>query len=192
MVKYKLTKRGILVVVLLCSFIVLFVVLGAALLKEKPSHNDTADLNIGQNQPSSKPLPEYQPPAQQPEPNMELLKALKTAVYFEPDASSVGNKYYTDLDNFIVSALQYKDINIQIEGNCATLFDNYKDEAHKSANYNLSLLRAQAVANYLKTNGVNSDRLVVIANGSDKPFKDNGTSEGRKTNRRVDIFFVDK
>ncbi|MGB7605505.1 MAG: OmpA family protein [Lutisporaceae bacterium] len=192
MAKYKLTKRGKLVVVLLCSFIVLFVVLGVALIKDKPSRDDTIGSNIEQNQPNSNPQPEYQTPTQQPEPNVELLATLKVAVYFDPDASSVNNKYYTDLDTFIVSALQYKDINIQVEGNCATLFDYYKNEAHKSANYNLSLLRAQAIANYLKTKGVNSDRLVVIANGSDKPFKDNGTAEGRKINRRVDIFFVDK
>lgn len=180
MVKYRLTKRGKLVVVLLCSVIFLFITLGVALVTDKPSSNDIKN----DIKPNNKPLTEYQAPIQKPE--------LKVTVYFDPDASSISNKYYTGLDTFIAAAEQHKDINIQIEGNCATLYKNYTNEAHRSANYNLSLLRAQAIANYFKAKGVNSDRLVIIANGSDKPFKDNSTPEGRKTNRRVDIFFIDK
>ncbi len=184
MVKYKLTNKGKLVVVLFCSIIVLLVILGVAHIMDNPTRDDRVGSNVGQKQTNNQPQPEYQTPIQPPE--------LKVTVYFDPDASSVNDKYYPDLDAFIETALQYKDINIQIEGNCATLFADYKSEAHKLANYNLSLLRGQRIANYLITKGVNSDRIVVISNGSDKPFKDNGTPEGRKINRRVDIFFVDK
>lgn len=60
------------------------------------------------------------------------------------------------------------------------------------AKYNetMSKKRAQSVADYLVESGVNKDAIRVIGRGSAEPLFDNKTLDGRKQNRRVDIFAV--
>jgi outer membrane protein OmpA-like peptidoglycan-associated protein len=194
MVKYRLTKKGKVVVVLLCSFMMLSVTLGVSLSKEKSM--GYADSNLD-NTPA-KPISMTQPPTAakpqtgQAEKSIESVDATKVSIFFDANAVSLSNEYSKDLDAFLKTAAQYEHTKIQIEGNCATLFDNSKSKGQNSANYDLSLRRAQAVADYFKDKGINSDRLVVVANGSEKPLKDNDTPAGREYNRRVDVFFLNK
>lgn len=55
-------------------------------------------------------------------------------------------------------------------------------------NQRLSQARAQAVATYLSTQyGFDRNRFTVVGNGPSKPVADNGTSEGRESNRRTDF-----
>lgn len=198
MVKYKLTKKGKVVVVLLCSFMLLSVTLGVSLSKERPIAYDKGNADTKQNKQVSVPAAKPQPPASvqpekgQAELNAEVLDKLKLSIFFDADAASLEKKYNKELADFIKAAEKYKDAKIQIEGNCATLFDNNKSKDRKSANFYLSLKRAQVIADYLKDKGIPPERIVVVANGSDKPLKDNDTPEGRKYNRRVDVFFLSK
>ena len=57
-------------------------------------------------------------------------------------------------------------------------------EAH---NQKLAEQRAQAVANFIVSQGVDADRLVVEAFGEAQPVATNETDEGRKRNRRVEV-----
>jgi OOP family OmpA-OmpF porin len=57
-------------------------------------------------------------------------------------------------------------------------------------NMGLSKRRAQAVADYLVSTGVNADKLRVIGRGKYEPIASNDTEEGRAQNRRVDIIVV--
>ena len=57
-------------------------------------------------------------------------------------------------------------------------------------NMALSLKRAQSVADYLISTGVNEDQIRVIGRGSKEPIASNETREGRMQNRRVDILVV--
>jgi len=57
-------------------------------------------------------------------------------------------------------------------------------------NQTLSVNRAQAVANYLKSRGVVSARLGVRGYGESAPIATNDTDEGRAQNRRVEIKVV--
>jgi len=57
-------------------------------------------------------------------------------------------------------------------------------EAH---NQTLSENRAQAVADYLISQGIEADRLVVEAYGESRPIATNETDEGRQRNRRVEV-----
>jgi outer membrane protein OmpA-like peptidoglycan-associated protein len=61
-----------------------------------------------------------------------------------------------------------------------------------SAAYNqrLSEQRAQAVANYLTSRGVNNQRLIVTGAGANHPVASNATDAGRAENRRVEITLV--
>ncbi|OEF11837.1 OmpA family protein [Aliivibrio logei] len=54
-------------------------------------------------------------------------------------------------------------------------------------NEGLSMMRAQVVANKLKTLGVNSDSILVSSKGELQPIASNNTIEGRAKNRRVRI-----
>ena len=57
----------------------------------------------------------------------------------------------------------------------------------EAANLALSLVRAQRVADYLVSRGVDDDRLVLSAAGSAEPIADNATRLGRERNRRVEF-----
>lgn len=57
-------------------------------------------------------------------------------------------------------------------------------------NDQLSLKRAQSVADYLVATGANEDAIRVIGRGSREPIASNETLEGRMENRRVDILLV--
>ena len=60
------------------------------------------------------------------------------------------------------------------------------------AGYNkeISRKRAQSVADYLVSSGVKEDAIRVVGRGSAEPLVSNETLDGRKENRRVDIFVV--
>lgn len=59
-----------------------------------------------------------------------------------------------------------------------------------SYNQSLSERRAASVSSYLKTHGVDSRRMITVGMGETRPVADNETSEGRQTNRRVEITMV--
>ncbi|MDF2520249.1 MAG: outer membrane protein OmpA/peptidoglycan-associated protein [Clostridia bacterium] len=198
MVKYRLTKKGKIVTVWLCSFIILSVTLGVSLSKVSSMSNgynsaDSAKSDIlSKPQPVPEPVVPAEPQKEQSEISAEQLEKLKFSIFFNADAASVETNSYSDLEALTKAALQYENANIQIEGNCATIYGKNQSKAQRTANYNLSLKRAQAVAEHLKDKGINPDRLIVTANGSDKPLKDNDNPAGRVFNRRVDVFFVNK
>ena len=186
MIKYRLTKKGKIVVVTFCTFIVICFSLGIFFSnKDATSYYDYSSPNSENQQLATKPKP---PPISVDE--EEPLEKFKLAVYFEANMISYDAKQNDALNIFSEAALKYKDVQIQIEGNCATLFPS--NSKHKPINYNLSKLRAQTIANYLEAKGVNAERLIIVANGSDKPLQDNSSPKGRKFNRRVDVFFVNK
>jgi outer membrane protein OmpA-like peptidoglycan-associated protein len=186
MIKYRLTKKGKIVVVAFCTFIVLCISVGIFFSnKDATNYNNYITPNSENQQPASEPKP---PPISVDE--EEPLEKLKLAVYFEANMIDYDSKQNDALNIFSEAALKYDTIQIQIEGNCATLFPS--SNKHKPVNYNLSKLRAQTIADYLKAKGINSERLIIVANGSDKPLQDNSSPKGRKFNRRVDVFFVNK
>ena len=57
----------------------------------------------------------------------------------------------------------------------------------EAANLALSMTRAQRVADYLVSRGVDEDRLLLSAAGSVDPIADNATRLGRERNRRVEF-----
>ncbi len=61
-----------------------------------------------------------------------------------------------------------------------------------SATYNMGLSerRAQSAANFLGSQGIASDRLIVEGRGLTEPIADNDTDEGRALNRRVEILIL--
>jgi outer membrane protein OmpA-like peptidoglycan-associated protein/ABC-type nitrate/sulfonate/bicarbonate transport system substrate-binding protein len=72
---------------------------------------------------------------------------------------------------------------IRIEGNTDNVGDN-------EWNRKLSKRRAQAIADYLISRGVDATRIVARGNGAGKPIASNKTTEGRARNRRTDVLFI--
>lgn len=65
--------------------------------------------------------------------------------------------------------------------------DSTGDEGH---NMNLSLARADSVAEYLISTGANADVIETLGLGPHSPIASNDTREGRMQNRRVDIYAI--
>ena len=63
------------------------------------------------------------------------------------------------------------------------VFDHYH-------NNKLSRKRAEAVVNYLKTNGVESFRLTMDYKGESAPFVPNSSENNKQLNRRVEIIIT--
>jgi len=59
---------------------------------------------------------------------------------------------------------------------------------HTIANFNISLLRANAVASALIQNGVPAERLIVDAVGDTQPLYSEAMPSGEHANRRTEIF----
>ncbi len=67
------------------------------------------------------------------------------------------------------------------------IFGHTDSSGGATANRALSTRRAEAVARYLISKGVPRDRVMARGYGEDYPIASNGTSEGRRKNRRVEI-----
>lgn len=87
-----------------------------------------------------------------------------------------------NLEKFAKVLKEFSDADVAIFGHTdSTGNDNINDP--------LSLNRANAVADYLKSNGVADTQIKSVeGKGSREPVADNATVEGRAENRRVEVF----
>lgn len=114
------------------------------------------------------------------------LDAVK--VTFDSGILFATNKYdltttsKNELQKLINIMKQNTDVSIDVQG--------YTDNTGTDAiNNPLSVKRAQSVANYLTSNGVQYAQLKnVNGYGSSNPVADNATAEGRQKNRRVEVY----
>jgi NitT/TauT family transport system substrate-binding protein len=115
----------------------------------------------------------------------EAISSKKVTISFPTGLYNLDeNSQYIIDKEFITIAKGFSGAKIRIEGNT----DNVGNIV---SNKKLSLLRAQAVANYLiKSYNFDPNRIIVIGNGPDKPISDNNTEEGRKKNRRTDFELI--
>jgi len=60
----------------------------------------------------------------------------------------------------------------------------------ESYNINLSKNRVNAVKDFLIYNGIPEGRIIIEHHGETKPRQSNETTEGRQSNRRVDIRII--
>ena len=73
-------------------------------------------------------------------------------------------------------------------GNVAVEVGGYTDNwGNPNSNKKLSLLRANAVVDFLVGKGVNSLKLKAVGYGQDQPIATNRTLAGRRSNRRVEF-----
>jgi outer membrane protein OmpA-like peptidoglycan-associated protein len=112
-----------------------------------------------------------------------ILVNLPDGVTFATDSSEINPAFRATLDKLVASMNRYPDSLIDVYGHTdSTGSDTY--------NQSLSERRAQAVANYLTSHGVNSARIRSQGFGETQPVASNATEDGRARNRRVEIKIV--
>ena len=96
---------------------------------------------------------------------------------------NINSKSQATLNKLADIFKEYPDSNILVEGHT-------DDTGSESYNLTLSKNRAQAVTNYLTSQGLSSGRFDTKWYGEAQPKYDNETAEGRAKNRRVELAIV--
>ena len=117
--------------------------------------------------------------------NDEALITQNLTINFESGAATIKSDSYEALNKFAETAGLLNNVVIQIEGNTDA-------DGNAAKNVELSEKRAKSVATYLKFQGVDQTRFVIVGNGSNNPIADNDSANGKAANRRTDIFFKAK
>lgn len=108
------------------------------------------------------------------------LKIVLRGINFEFDSSKIRPEDAAILDEAVRVLSENADVNVRIAGHT---------DAIGTEEYNLGLSerRALAVFEYLSSNGISAARLKSAGHGESGPVADNGTSDGRAQNRRVEL-----
>jgi outer membrane protein OmpA-like peptidoglycan-associated protein len=101
-------------------------------------------------------------------------------IHFRQTSVQIRESSYPLLDRLVEFAYDCRDSKIAVVGHT----DSTGDE---SWNVQVSLARAQAVADYLANRGISSERLLLEGAGSARPLGDNDTVGGRERNRRIEF-----
>ena len=101
-------------------------------------------------------------------------------VFFDFDKAILKSESKPELDRLITTLTERTSMVIEVVGHT----DNTGTEEY---NLGLSERRANAVASYLKTKGVDDNKITVKFFGEAQPATTNNTKEGRSKNRRVEF-----
>lgn len=101
-------------------------------------------------------------------------------ITFPTAQSSIKPDFYPVLNSVAKTLKEYDKTTITVSGHT----DNVGKDDY---NLKLSQDRANAVAQYLISQGISASRVNAVGFGKTKPIADNGTEVGRSQNRRVEI-----
>ncbi|MCC9166692.1 OmpA family protein [Pontibacter harenae] len=103
-----------------------------------------------------------------------------SGILFQTNSAELQPAAKTEISQFAETLKKYPDTNILIEGHT----DN---TGTRELNQRLSERRAQSVADYAASLGVERSRLTTQGYAFDQPVADNSTAAGRQQNRRVEV-----
>jgi outer membrane protein OmpA-like peptidoglycan-associated protein len=109
-----------------------------------------------------------------------ILITFDSGLLFETNSSELQSMTKNNLNDLAGTLTKYDDTNVLIEGHT----DNTGEEPY---NQRLSERRAEAVQNYLVSQGVDGSRVTTRGYGEEQPVADNDTNTGRASNRRVEV-----
>jgi OOP family OmpA-OmpF porin len=114
---------------------------------------------------------------------------IQLTLEFDFDSARIREEYVSErykIDEFIAANPEAEVVRIDLDGHTCNI-------GKKAYNYKLSRERALAVRDFLMDElGLSHDFFKINAYGEDRPTASNGTKEGRRRNRRVDVVFVVK
>ncbi|MGX1197619.1 outer membrane protein OmpA-like peptidoglycan-associated protein [Parvibaculum sp. MBR-TMA-1.3b-4.2] len=110
----------------------------------------------------------------------DIILNMPGNVTFATNSSDISSNFYEVLNSVAIVLKEYNKTLIDVAG--------FTDSTG-SAQYNqaLSERRANSVAQYLVSQGLDSRRFYVTGMGESNPIASNATAEGRAQNRRVEI-----
>ena len=121
-----------------------------------------------------------------PESFMQINNEIRDKIYFDNNRTTIKKKSYSLLDQVAHTILANPKITkLTVEGHT-------DDTGSYEHNLTLSRGRAQAVVDYLITQGISPDRLSAIGYGPDKPLDPAKTKKARALNRRVEFVITEK
>ena len=104
-------------------------------------------------------------------------------ITFALNSSDLNAQFFNALDGVSMVLKEYDKTVVEVAGHTdSSGSDQY--------NQSLSERRAQAVAGYLSSHGVKTQRLITIGAGEGHPMASNDTEQGRAANRRVELTIV--
>jgi outer membrane protein OmpA-like peptidoglycan-associated protein len=106
-------------------------------------------------------------------------------ITFNTAQSDIASSFYPVLKSIATSLKEYNTSSIVVIGHTDNTGTFEKNQV-------LSEKRAYSVANYFISEGITQDRVQAVGYGPRQPIADNGTEEGRQTNRRVEIQIINK
>jgi OmpA-OmpF porin, OOP family len=104
-------------------------------------------------------------------------------VFFDFDKALLKAESFPELDRIVALLEERGSMMIEITGHTDAI-------GREDYNVNLSQRRAEAVALYLASKGVDAKRIKSLAVGEQKPVESNDTPEGRSKNRRVEFKII--
>lgn len=104
-------------------------------------------------------------------------------VTFATDSSDLRPEFFDVLSSVSKVLTEYERTVVEVAGHT----DSTGTDAY---NQGLSERRADSVARYLTSQGINRQRLITIGLGERMPVADNSLASGRQANRRVEITMV--
>jgi OOP family OmpA-OmpF porin len=105
---------------------------------------------------------------------------LDQVVEFEAKSAVLTPAGVALLDEILEKLRTAPEVRVEIAGHADS-------QGAEDSNLTLSMIRAQAVSNYLVANGESPDRFVVVWYGETRPKVSNDTPEGRAANRRIEF-----
>jgi outer membrane protein OmpA-like peptidoglycan-associated protein len=105
------------------------------------------------------------------------------SITFASNSADLNAQFFSALDGVDLVLKEYDKTMIEIAG--------HTDSTGSAAlNQSLSERRAQAVAAYLTSRGLASQRVITVGAGPSHPIASNDTAAGRQQNRRVELTIV--
>ena len=105
-------------------------------------------------------------------------------ILFEFDKSIVKRESFAELESIINILNSRPNMKISLKGHT----DAVGPDAY---NIKLSKNRVAAVREFLLSNGIEDDRILIEALGEKVPVAENNSEAGRKKNRRVEVRFIE-
>ena len=113
------------------------------------------------------------------------FKPIDKDILFEFDKSIVKRESFAELESIINILNSRPNMKISLKGHTDALGPD-------AYNIKLSKNRVAAVREFLLSNGIEDNRILIEALGEKVPVAENNSEAGRKKNRRVEVRFIEK